>query len=352
MDDLKQTLLGKIQQLPKVELHRHLEGSMRISTLLDIAHTHDKELSNMTLDELRPHVQMVPGQPLTSAVFLGKFKTLRQFYNSPETIRRIAREAVIDAAEDNVKYMELRFTPKALCNVLACRYQQVMDWVCDSIDAATAEYDISVRLLVSMNRHEGVDIAEEVLDVALAYRDRGVVGIDLAGDETKYPCKPFEHVFRRAREEGLFVTVHAGEWAGPESVRDSIDELGAHRIGHGIRAIEDNDLVKRLAEQGTVFEVCPTSNIHSGVVTELHQHPLIDLYNAGVRTTINTDDPLISNVTLTTELLDAMFTMKFTLEQIQQQTLHAVDAAFLPADERAALRERFEVWYADEGNVL
>ena len=346
MDELRKTLLDRVQRMPKVELHRHLEGSMRLSTLLDIAHKHDRELANITLDELRPHVQMVPGQQLSVGVFLGKFKTLRQFYNSPQTIRRIAREAVIDAAEDNIKYMELRFTPRALCNVLACGYEQAMDWVCDTIAQAATDEDITVKLIVSMNRHEGVNTAEEVTEIALAYQDRGVVGIDLAGDETAFSCKPFERVFRKARAGGLAVTVHAGEWAGPQSVRDSIDYLGAERIGHGIRANEDETLIKTLVDRQIVLEVCPTSNLHSGVVNDLDQHPLIDLYRAGIRTTINTDDPLISNVTLTTELLDTMFAMKFTLEQIKHQTLNAVDGAFLPNGERVALRSQFADWYA------
>lgn len=339
---LRETLLDEVQNLPKVELHRHLEGSVRMVTLLDIARKHDNELAKLTVEQLRPHVQMVPGQPFSAQEFLGKFRVLRQFYNSPDTIRRIAREAVIDAAEDNIRYMELRFTPKALTNVLACSYEQVMDWVCDTVEETARHYSIKVCLLVSMNRHEGVEIGEEVLDVALRYRDRGVVGIDLAGDEQKYPCKPFSRVFHRARDEGLFTTVHAGEWAGASSVRDALTYLRANRIGHGIRVIEDEALIEQIIEQNVTLEVCPTSNLHSGVVADLEKHPLLPLFNAGVRTTINTDDPLISNVTLTTEMLDAMINQKFSIEDIHQQTINAAQAAFLPDDERATLLDLFK----------
>lgn len=344
---MTETLLDTIQKLPKVELHRHLEGSMRIDTLLDIAHTNDKELADMTLDELRPHVQMVPGQAFTADVFLSKFRTLRQFYNSPETIRRITREAVIDAAHDNIKYMELRFTPRALCNVLACSYDHIMNWVCDVVSETAAQYDIDVRLIVSMNRHEGPAIGEEVLNVALRYRERGVVGIDLAGDEAKFHCSPFTPIFQRARAEELHTTVHAGEWAGAQSVIDAIDQLDADRIGHGIRALEDAEVIARLVQRETTLEVCPTSNLHSGVVKDLTQHPLLPMFRAGVRTTVNTDDPLISNVTLTTEMLDVMFNMKFTLADIRQQIIHAAQSAFIPADERAALVARFEALFAE-----
>jgi adenosine deaminase len=321
---------------------------MRIDTLLDIAHTNDRELADMTLDELRPHVQMVPGQAFTAEVFLSKFRTLRQFYNSAETIRRIAHEVVIDAARDNIKYMELRFTPRALCNVLACSYDNVMGWVCDTVNETAAEHDIQVRLLVSMNRHEGPAVGEEVLDVALRYREHGVVGIDLAGDEEKFPCTPFAPIFQRAQAEGLHTTVHAGEWAGAESVIDALEHLDAERIGHGIRAVEDTEVISRLADRATTLEICPTSNLHSGVVEDLEQHPLIDLFQAGVKTTVNTDDPLISNVTLTTELLDVMFNMRLTVEDIKQQIIHAAEGAFLPPGEREALVLQFRQALAED----
>lgn len=347
---MQETLLDRVQQLPKVELHRHLEGAMRIETLLDVARRYDRELANITLEELRPFVQMVPGQPFSAQQFLSKFRTLRQFYNSPETIRRIAREAVIDAANDNVRYMELRFTPKALSNVLQCSYQDVMNWVCDSVQEAAATHDIEVNLIVSMNRHEGVDIAHDVLDVALQYRDRGVVALDLAGMEQGYPCKPFEPVFSRAKAEGLFLTAHAGEWVGADSVREAVKYLHVSRIGHGIRSIEDPDLLTLLKDKGIVLETCPTSNLHSGVVPDLEKHPVITLFKQGVKTTINTDDPLISNITLTTELLDVMFTMKFSLDDIKQQTLYAIEGAFLPQSTRDSLIKQFKNWFNEEAD--
>ena len=343
-DVLRETLLDVMQKIPKVELHRHLEGAMRIDTLLDIARKNDKELADITLEQLRPYVQMVPGQPFSFQQFMSKFHVLRQFYNSPETIQRIAREVVIDAANDNIKYMELRFTPRALSNVLKCPFEDVMDWVCDSVNKTAETHDIDVRLIVSMNRHEGLDIAQEVLEVALAYRDRGVVGLDLAGLESGYSCKPFGPVFQRARSEGLFNTVHAGEWAGADSVSDAVDYLGATRIGHGIRSIEDHEVIAKLVNYGIVLEVCPTSNLHSGVVRELEQHPLVDLYRAGVKTTINTDDPLISNISLTTELLDVMLLMKLSFDDMKQQIMNAVESAFLPDDEREPIVKKFQQW--------
>lgn len=343
---MTQILLDKINALPKVELHRHLEGAMRIHTLLEIAHKHDNEWADLSLDDLRPYVQMVPDQEFTADVFLSKFAVLRQFYNSSETIQRIAREVVEDAAADNIKYMELRFTPKALCSVLKCSYGQVMDWVCDTIATAATTHDIEVRLIVSMNRHEGAAVGREVLNVALAYKDKGVVAIDLAGQEEGFSSAPFAPIFQQAREAGLFTTAHAGEWSGAESVREVLEHLEVDRVGHGIRAVDDANVVQMLIDRETVLEVCPTSNLHSGVVPELEKHPLIELYRAGVKTTINTDDPLISNITLTEEMLDVMLIMRLTEQDIHQQILNAAGGAFLPAPERQALVARLQAAFS------
>lgn len=344
---LGQTLLDVVENLPKIELHRHLEGSVRIETLVEIAHAEDHELKSLTTEDLRPYVQMAPGQPFTAATFLSKFNVLRQFYTSPETIQRITRETIMDAARDNVRYMELRFTPKALLNVLKCSYEEVVLWVCEATQQACAEYDIEVGLLVSMNRHEGIDVGHKTLDVAVQFRDAGVVGIDLAGKEHGYSCVPFAPLFAEARQSGLSTTIHAGEWAGASSVFDAVEHLQADRIGHGIRALEDPDILALLQERGTVLEVCPTSNLHSGVVPELRAHPLRALFDAGVKTTINTDDPLISNITLTTEMLDVMLELKFTLNELKQHVLVAAESAFLPESRRRDLVTRFEKWFAD-----
>jgi adenosine deaminase len=337
-------MLHTIRAMPKIDLHRHLEGSLRLETLLAIALEHDITLPSFDVEELRPHVQMMPNEPRTSAQFLGKFRVLRQFYRSERIIKRVAYEVISDAAADNVKYMELRFTPQALNNLMQCQYGDVVGWVCEAVEEASRHLDIQVALILSMNRHEAVEIGEQVLDAAIRYRDRGIVGLDLAGQEAGHSGLPFAKLFARAKDEGFGVTIHAGEWAGAENVREAVEVLGADRVGHGIRLGEDPALVEVLQARGTVLEVCPTSNVQSGAVADFDQHPLHALFRLGVKTTINTDDPLICNVTMSEELSQVMRTMPMSLDDVKQHILTAADAAFLPPADRAALVKQYRAW--------
>lgn len=335
-------LLNTIQSLPKIELHRHLEGAVRLQTLVELAHEFGMLPPEDGIDMLRPFVQMMPDEARNSQHFLGKFHTIRQFFLSPQVIKRVTREAIEDAAADNVKYMELRFTPRALSNILNCSYYEVIDWVCSTASDVSRELDIQVRLILSMNRHESVEIGEHVLAAALEYRGRGVVALDLAGNEGDFPAQPFWNLFQRAKEFGLGITIHAGEWGGAANVREAVEKLHADRVGHGVRAVEDPELVDWLAERGIVLEVCPTSNVQSGVVNDWANHPLRKLVQCQVLTTINTDDPLVSNITLSDELARVVNDMDLGLDMVKQQTLVAARSAFLPPSERAALVAKFE----------
>jgi adenosine deaminase len=337
-----------MRAMPKVELHRHLEGSLRLETLLSIALEHNITLPRIDMDGLRPYVQMMPGEPRDWQHFLGKFAVLRMFYRSEKIIKRVATEVVADAAADNVRYMELRFTPQALNNIMRCQYGDVVTWVCEAVRAASARYGVEVNLIVSMNRHESTEIAQDVIQAALEHVGYGVVGIDLAGQEANFSARPFRALFDHAKAGGLGITVHAGEWAGADSVREVVEELSPTRIGHGIRAIEDPALVELLLAQSIVLEVCPTSNVHSGVVADYSLHPITALTRAGVRTTINTDDPLISNITLSDELAAMLDNGLLTLDELKRQQLTAVRAAFIPPERRAELAAQFGSWFAND----
>lgn len=325
-----------IATLPKIELHRHLEGSLRLTTLIDLARQHKISVPR-TVDGLRPLVQVTPESPYTFEHFLSKFATLRKFFLTPEIIQRVAREAVEDAAEDNVRYMELRFTPKALANASGFDFSDVIGWVCQAVDEAQVGRNITVRLIVSINRHESPAIAEKAIRAAYDYRDKGVVGIDMAGLEAGYDYEPFRGIFHEAHTAGLGVTVHAGEWAGPENVQYAIETLAADRIGHGVRVIEAPQIAALARDRAVAFEVCVTSNIHSGVSPSLWQHPLRRMMALGLHTTLNTDDPLLSNITLSDELLAAVRGCGVSVADLRQMTLNAAHCAFLPPPQRAEL---------------
>lgn len=337
---MEDQLLETLRALPKIELHRHLEGAMRLETLVDIARTHAFEMPEYDPEMLRPFVQMMPGETRDWQHFFAKFATLRQFYLSPDIIKRITREAVIDAAADNIKYLELRFTPRTLGKIIKANPHDVIGWVCGAANEAASNLDIQVRLIVSINRHESPELGREVLQAALGHCERGVVGLDLAGVEEGFSAQLFTPIFREATDAGLGITVHAGEWEGAQSVWDAVGNLGAMRVGHGIRALEDPGIVSVLAERKIPLEVCPTSNYYTGVVEALEQHPLTRLIEQGVFTTINTDDPLIFNVTLTQELMVAVRQLGLSLDEIKRSMVRAAEVAFLSESERRALVER------------
>lgn len=337
-------LLNVVRALPKIELHRHLEGSVRLETLVDIAHAAGIEMPEYDVETLRPFVQMMPGETRDHIHFLSKFHTLRQFFRSPEIIKRVAREVVLDCAADNIRYLELRFTPRALSSVMGCSYDEVIHWVCETASETAVAHNMQVRFILSMNRHESLEIGEQVLQAALDHRDLGIVALDLAGNEDGHPPAPFRGIFERARGEGFGVTAHAGEWDGTQSIRDAVEYLGAQRIGHGVRAFEDEKMIEWLVEQKTVLEICPTSNVHSGVVSDWAAHPLRKLFSNRVLTTINTDDPLVSNITLSDEILRAMQYMGMSLTDIKTQIRTAAASAFLPDAERMALVAQFDSW--------
>jgi adenosine deaminase len=338
MDD--DQLCTTLKTLPKIDLHRHLEGSLRLETLAELAREYDDiDLPGHDLETLRSLVQVTGDDP-DHLSFLAKFKVLRRFFRSPEIIERMTYEAIADAAADNIVYLELRFNPVALANAMEYPLADVSDRVVAATERARRDFPIDVRLIVTLNRAEGPKVARKSLQVAVERMQQGIVGLDLAGDEVGYPAKPFLPVFREARRAGLHLTVHAGEWAGPENVREAIEVFDAERIGHGVRTVQDSSVVRLALERDTAFEVCVTSNMQTGVVRSLSQHPLRDLYHLGLKTTINTDDPSISDITLTGEMVVVAQHLEMSVDDIKRNILNAAQAAFLPDGARHALVKR------------
>ncbi|MBI1794734.1 MAG: adenosine deaminase [Chloroflexi bacterium] len=341
MPDPITATLKNYRALPKVELHRHLEGTLRLDTMLDIAGQHGITIPADIL-RLSTLVQMQEEENFSFQTFLSKFNTLRLFYRSPEVIHRITREAIEDAAKDNVKYMELRFTPVALSRAERFPLHDVMDWVITSAQEAAQKYGVIVKLIASVNRHESHELAEQVAWLAAEHKSRGIVAMDLAGNEAEFKSEPFYGVFKEARQAGLHVTIHAGEWGPAANVREAIEELGAERIGHGVRILEDDYVTQLAKERGTAFEVCVTSNYQSGVVPALGLHPLPAMLERGLNITLNTDDPSISRITLSHEYHIACDNLGFSEDTLKQRILAAAQAAFLPDAERERLIGRLK----------
>ncbi len=328
--------LNQFVSLPKVELHRHLEGSLRLMTMSEIARQHGVTVPDTTYN-LSGLVQVQDQDPMTFTNFLDKFKTLRLFYKSPDVIHRVTREAVEDAAHDNIRYLELRFTPVALSRAEGFPLHDVMDWVLSSAREAAQKNNIKVRLIASVNRHESPELAEQVAWLAAERIQDGLVGLDLAGNEAEFKSDPFHEIFKEAKQSGLHVTIHAGEWGSAANVRDAIENLDAERIGHGVRVMEDENVVALAKEHETAFEVCVTSNYQSGVVGSRTKHQLPGMIEAGLNVTVNTDDPSVSRITLSHEYHHIFEELHVPLDVLKNTVINAAQAAFLPEDEKQEL---------------
>ena len=328
--------LNKYFSLPKVELHRHLEGSLRLTTMLDIARQHGVTVP-ASMFNLSGLVQVQDKDPMTFTNFLDKFKTLRLFYKSPDVIDRVTREAVEDAARDNVRYLELRFTPVALSRAEGFPLNDVMDWVVASAQEAAKKFKIKVGLIASVNRHESPELAEQVAWLAAEHIKDGLTGLDLAGNEAEFRSEPFYGIFKEAKQAGLHITIHAGEWGPAENVSDALQNLSAERIGHGVRVLESEKATQLARELGAVFEVCVTSNYQSGVVGSLVEHPLPRMLEAGLKATVNTDDPSVSRITLSHEYQHVCEELLVPMDVLKNSVIDAAQAAFLPDDEKQEL---------------
>ena len=323
------------KSLPKVELHRHLEGSVRLRTLLEIGRAHGMDIPGTR--KLRELVQIASNEEYTFTNFLSKFQTLRLFYRSPEIIERITLEAIEDAASDNIKYLELRFTPVALSRAEGFPLEDVIEWVVSSAKSAERLYGVKTRLIASVNRNEDIQQATQVVKTAVDYKDNGVIGVDLAGDEANFSGMGFIGVFKEAKQAGLKITIHAGEWAGSESVSNAILYLGADRIGHGVRVLEDPKVVELAREKEIPFEVCVTSNYQSGVIPSDNVHPITRMLDLGLNASINTDDPSISQITLSDEYQFICDDLGLSIDNLITRIESAAASSFVSNQEKVEL---------------
>ncbi|MCU1427405.1 MAG: adenosine deaminase [Actinomycetia bacterium] len=265
--------------LPKAHLHVHLEGAMRPSTLQELAAD-----AGIPIPEIRGFGSF--------SAFAGMYVAACQVVRTPAHLRRLVLEVVEDAAIDGAVWVEpATYVPHHRERLGSD--EDVLEIVLDAAAAAAAQFGIGVGVMVAADRTVDPQDAIEQARLAVRYRDRGVVSFGLANDEAIGPPEDFAAAFAIAREDGLLSTPHAGELAGPESVLGALDALGADRVQHGVRAVEDTELVKRLADSPVCLDVCPTSNVLLAVVPRLADHPLPTLLDAGIACSLNADDPLL-----------------------------------------------------------
>lgn len=323
--------------LPLTDLHRHLDGNIRIETILDLGQKFGLKLPAYDLEALRPHVQIVEAEPSLVA-FLSKLDWGVAVLGDLDACRRVAYENVQDAMNAQIDYAELRFSPYYMAMKHNLSIAGVVEAVVDGVEAGCKDFGIKANLIGIMSRTFGQDACQQELDGLLTQKNK-LVAIDLAGDELGQPGDRFVSHFKQVRDAGLRVTVHAGEAAGAESMWQAINELGAVRIGHGVKAVEDPKLMEFLAKNNIGIESCLTSNIQTSTVASFESHPIKTFLEYGVKVCLNTDDPAVEGIELPHEYEVAAPKVGLTQEQLRQIQINGLDLAFLSDAEKQALRD-------------
>ena len=323
--------------LPLTDLHRHLDGNIRIETILDLGPKFGLKLPAYDLEALRPHVQIVEAEPSLVA-FLSKLDWGVAVLGDLDACRRVAYENVQDAMNAQIDYTELRFSPYYMAMKHNLPIAGVVEAIVDGVEAGSKDFGVKTNLIGIMSRTFGQDACQQELDGLLTQKNK-LVAIDLAGDELGQPGDRFVNHFKQVRDAGLRVTVHAGEAAGSESMWQAINELGAVRIGHGVKAIEDLKLMEFLAKNNIGIESCLTSNIQTSTVASFESHPIKTFLAHGVKVCLNTDDPAVEGIELPHEYEVAAPKVGLTQEQLRQIQINGLDLAFLSDTEKQALRD-------------
>ena len=320
---------------PLIDLHRHLDGSVRLETILDLGRLHKIPLPGDTLDALRPHVVVTTPQP-GLIEFLAKFKWMTAVLADYEACRRIARENVEDAHREGIRYIELRFSPAFMADAHNLDPSRVTAAVIEGVREGEAATGVRANLVGILTRTYGPVRARRELRALLDHKKQ-IVALDLAGDEGNWPAELFVDHFKEGRDAGWQVTVHAGEAAGAQSIVTAIEKLGATRIGHAVRAVEDPAVMDLLRERHIGIEANLTSNVQTSTVPDYAGHPLKKFLEAGLLATINTDDPGISGIDLPYELDVAAPAAGLDESQIVRSLENAWEIAFLESGEKARL---------------
>ncbi len=325
------------KDLPLIDLHRHLDGSVRLSTILELGLKHNLPLPAKDLEGLRPFVQVTEPQPGILA-FFEKFKWQVGVLVDYDACRRIAYENVIDAKDEGIDYIELRFSPWFIAEAHGLDPVGVTEAVVAGIqEGRDAIEDIRVNLIGILSRTYGEEIAWKELEALVSQKDN-LVALDLAGDEANFPAELFVEHFKQARDTGWDITVHAGEAAGAESVWNAIKLLGATRIGHAIQISEDPTLIDYMLENKIGIEANLTSNYQTSTVESLKLHPLKKWLDQGLLATINSDDPGISNIDLPHEFIIAAKEAGLSAEDTLKAQQNALEIAFLSEEDRKFFR--------------
>ncbi|PAB59133.1 adenosine deaminase [Anaeromicrobium sediminis] len=326
-----------LKDLPKIELHCHLDGSIRPETIISIAKKDGIEIPTENIDEIREYV-MAPISCKSLDEYLDRFTLPNKVMQTKENLKRVAYELLEDASKDNVKYIEIRFAP-SLHTQKGLSFGEIIESVLEGMKEGEEKFPIKSNLILSCMRTMSVEEAFKVVEAGKEYLNKGVVAVDLAASEYEDFAHKYKEVIEKAREYGYRVTIHAGETGIGKNVLDAIKILKAERIGHGIYAKDSQEAYEILKNSHVTIEMCPTSNVQTKGVTSYESHPLKEFFKDGIKVILSTDNMTVSNTTLTNEHDLMSKAQNMSIEDYEKMYLNGVNASFASEEIKEELRK-------------
>ena len=321
-----------IKGLPKVELHCHLDGSLRINTIIDIAKQKKVQLPTYNPNELFKLISL-DKQKVSLEDYIDRFDLTLSVLQDDDSLERVSYELIEDLAKDNIYYAEIRFSP-----ILHTKKEMTIDDALNAVkkglNKGEKEYGIKSGIIICGIRSIDPSISIDLAELAVKYKNNGVIGFDLAGAEYNYPAKKHKEAFYLIRNNNINTTIHAGEAFGPESIHQAIHTCGANRIGHGIRLQEDPELMSYVNDHRICLEICLTSNYQTGAIDLIENHPFKFYYEQGIRVSLNTDNRLISNTNLSNEYFIASQLFSLSLIDIREIIIMSMKSSFISYKDR------------------
>lgn len=329
-----------LRALPKAELHVHLDGSLRLQTLSDLDRVLNTGLPRGDLDAIRAELKLGAIRGSLEDYLRGFERSLAVLQTAPG-LRRVAQELVEDAARESIHHLEVRLCPDLHCE-RGLSTSDVLEAVRVGLTEGERRFGISFGILVSAMRHRSEKDSERLAELAVSWKERGVVGFDLAGIETENPCRVHRAAFARVKRAGLGLTLHAGEVTSAQAVADALD-CGADRIGHGTQLRDDPALLQRFVENAVPLEMCPSSNVQTGAVAGYEDHPALHYLRAGLRVCVNTDNRLMSQTTVTDELMHLFRVHGLSWDEAIKLCYNSFFSCFISDDRKEELSQRLEL---------
>lgn len=326
-----------LHRLPKAELHVHLDGSLRPETMLELAAEYGKPMPATDAEALREHMHVRDARNLVE--YLARFETTLSVMQTADALERIAYELAEDLAAENVRYAEIRYSP-ILNSQGGLPLTETVDAPLRGLARAERDFGIRTAIIICGIRNMEPETSRDLADLTVAYKDRGVVAFDLAGAEYNYPAKKHKDAFFTVINKNMAATIHAGEAYGPESIHQALHYCKAHRIGHGTRLFEDEDLMRYVDDFRIPIEICLTSNVQTRAVPSFAEHPLRMYYDRGLVLSLNTDNRLMSATTVTEEYWRAHQHQGFTWDELVELSLMGFESAFIHRAEKRDLIRR------------